>query len=218
VTRTARGRLVFAAVSVCVACVATPAVVPKTVDGIQTLVDTQYYPVYGTTPTEWSTSARREAARAGVRVPALAMTGFVMNSFYRARTTEYGCEPHDPSVILGIRFVMPHLASDTGVSGDNRAAWDALMRALWIHESAHATVATRSAVEFRDSLRVMHSGECGLMTSHVTAVHKEIQDRYEALQKVVDDRRRLGTRAVGEIAAFRGTFLSIDTTFRDSAP
>lgn len=211
-------RIALIAIAACVACVAAPASTPKAVDGIRTLADTVYYPVHGTTPREWATSSRAEAARAGVRVPAIAMLGFANRWVYTAQHSEYGCEPHDPAVILGIRFVMPRLASDTGVTREDMTAWEGLMRTLWVHEKAHATIARKSAVEFRDSLRVLHSGECGVLMAHVSAVAKEVQQRYEALQVELDDRRQRGSRPAGQIDAFRGTFLGVDTTFRDSVP
>jgi predicted secreted Zn-dependent protease len=204
--------------AMCVGCTTPPASMPRAVNGVRALVDTLYCPVYGATPREWATSSQKEAARAGVLVPHLAMTAFANKWVYFLRPSEYGCELRVPVVLLGIRFVMPRLAVDSGVSADDMAAWQGRQRSLWIHEGAHATIAMRSAIEFRDSLRVLHSSECGLLDSRVQGVASGVTMRAQALQDSLDARSRRGQALAGQIAAFRRTVLAVDTTFRDSVP
>ncbi|CAN5558274.1 hypothetical protein BH09GEM1_BH09GEM1_23780 [soil metagenome] len=191
---------------------------PKAVDGVRSLIDTTYYTVSGTNPQEWVASSAAAAARAGLSPRALAMTANVNKWVYTARPSEFGCEPHDATVILGITFVMPRLASESGVKQEDLAAWRGLVRYLWVHEQTHASIAMRSAIEFRDSLRVLHSGECGLLTTHVSSVAKGIADRYTALHRALDDREHAAQHSAGQIAQFRGSRLSVDTLFRDAVP
>ena len=198
-----------------VACGAPGTPTPKSVDGVRPLIDTTYYAVTGSTPAEWIASSARAAARVGVPPRALAMMANVNKWMYTARTSEYGCEPHDATVILGITFLIPRLASETGVAPDNLAAWNGLVRYLWVHEQTHAAIAMRSAIEFRDSLRVLHSGECGLLESHVAAASNAVTAKYNALRAALDDREHAAQRVAGQIAVFRGSRLARDTTFRD---
>lgn len=211
-------QLGLVAIAMRLACVASPVAFPKNADGIRTLTDTVYYTVYGTTPTQWMTSARVEAARAGIRVPSVALTAGANRWTYSARPSEFGCEPHDVVVILGLRFVMPRLATESGVTADDLAAWQGFVRYVWVHEKSHAAIAMRSAIEFRDSLRVLHAGECGLLTSHVESVAGGVRERSRVLQDALDARARTGGHAAGQIRVFRGSVLAVDTTFRDSVP
>ena len=192
----------------------TPA--PKAVDGVKSLIDTTYYAVRGSTPQEWIASSEAAGARVGLSPRALAMTANFNKWVYTARPSEYGCEPHDPTIILGITFVMPRLASDSGVKAEDMAAWQGLVRYLWVHEQTHATIALHSAIEFRDSLRVLHSGECGLLKSRVAEVSKAVAAKYLVQQRALDEREHAAQHSGGQITQFRGSRLSVDTTFRDT--
>lgn len=201
---------------VTMACAVPVTPVPKAVSGVRPVVDTTYYVVTGTTPQEWEASSATAAARVGLSPRALAMTANYNKTVYTAHATEYGCEPHDPTVILGITFVMPRLDSDSGVGAGDLAAWQALVRYLWTHENTHAAIAMRSAIEFRDSLRVLHSGECGLLKARVDAVSRAVAAKYGVLHRDLDDREHAAQHSAGQIAQFRGSRLAVDTTFRDT--
>jgi predicted secreted Zn-dependent protease len=182
------------------------------------MIDTTYYVVTGLTPAEWAASSASAAARFGLSPRALAMTANYNKWVYALRPSAYGCEPRDVNVILGITFVMPRLASDSGVSADDMSAWRGLVRYLWVHEQTHAAIATRSAVEFRDSLRVLHSGECGLLRARAGEVSNEVTAKYNVLQRALDDREHAAQHSEGQIRQFRGSRLAVDTTFRDTVP
>lgn len=211
-------RIAICGLAAGMACATAPASAPRAVDGLRTLIDTVYFPVSGTEPKEWAASSVRAAARAGVRPGHLAMTGYVPRWTYAPRVTEFGCEPRNPVLILGIAFVMPRLQTESGVSASDLAAWQGYMRALWRHEEAHATLAMRSGTELRDSLRVVHSGECGLLQSHIEGVAKAIDEKYQRLQAAVDEGSRTGSRVSGQPLPFMGSVLAIDTTYRDAVP
>ena len=181
-------------------------------------MDTVYYPVRGTTPLEWSQSAIVEAARVGIMLPTVALTAYAPRWTYTPRNTAYGCEPREPVLILGIRFIMPRLADERGASSSDLSAWQARQRALWRHEEGHAALALRSGKELRDSLRVLHAAECGLLNDRINDVARGIDARYRMLQEVYDDRARHGARASEQIQRFRGLSIAVDTTYRDSVP
>src|SRR3954464_4157800 len=110
-TQRAAGRLSAFVVLGFVACSVPVTTAPKAVDGVRSLVDTTYYAVPGHTPQDWIASSAKAGATVGLASRVLAMTGNVNKWVYATRPSEYGCEPHDATVILGITFVMPRLVS-----------------------------------------------------------------------------------------------------------
>ena len=113
---------------------------------------------------------------------------------------------------------MPRLQTESGVGANDLATWQGNVRALWRHEEGHATLAMRSGTELRDSLRVLHAGECGLLNAHIDSVARGIDVKYRRLQGAADERARTNARAAGQIVQFRGSVLAVDTTYRDSVP
>ncbi|MDQ2664829.1 MAG: DUF922 domain-containing Zn-dependent protease [Gemmatimonadota bacterium] len=182
------------------------------------MIDTVYYQVSGSTPWEWMAAAPAAAAAAGIPASFQALTISAPRSTYVLRNSEFGCEARNAAVVLGISFVMPRLASDNGVSAENMTEWRRRMQSLWTHEGGHATRAMRAAAELRDSLRVLHDPECGLLRSRLFVAQQRVTEKYRLLQADYDARTQHGLRQGAMIIPFRGVRLAVDTTFRDTVP
>ena len=199
------------------ACVSSTSTLPST-PGVRAVVDTTFYETGGVTRRQWLASMRAAAARAGVRPPYLAHTAWQTRWSYGAsRATTLGCEARLPVIEVTIRYTMPRLASDSGVSLEEMLEWRRHSASLWRHEEGHGLRALRAATEMRDSLSRLRAPDCEALRLVAARAMDAVMRKHRALQDAYDARTAHGARQ-GAALMLPGMRPPVDTTYRDTMP
>jgi Predicted secreted Zn-dependent protease len=116
-------------------------------------------------------------------------------SYASSAVTALGCQAQSPSVELTIHYLMPRLASDSGVAPEDLLEWRRHAISLWRHEEGHALRAVRGAAEMRDSLSRLRADDCTALRSSIPGAmdavlfkYKALRDRYDAQTPTVPGR------------------------------
>jgi len=146
-----------------------------------TSVDTVFYEVAGSTPSEWRRQLPRAAAAAGMPRGAVTYTlaHMILNPGY-TRTTPTGCQFEQSFLQLRLGHVMPRLSTRAAPSAGDRASWDGFVAALWERAHLSEEVGQRLADSVRAEVRRERAESCAPLIEQTRRLTDGFGARYRA--------------------------------------
>ncbi|MCW2962030.1 MAG: hypothetical protein JWM90_2417 [Thermoleophilia bacterium] len=145
---------------------------------------TTYYSVYGATVP----GIRASLDAKGPGGHDARANGYVAWRYSFVRSSR-GCSIGSVSVTVRQRYTMPKWSMPTDAAADVRAAWDAYLVRLWVHEKGHGFLTRQAAAKVNFVLmRVGTRSTCSALDAAASSVAKS-QMRLDGLRQAAYDAR-----------------------------
>lgn len=154
--------------------------------GLKQDIDTHYYQVYGTTPTEVRTQLNECGAKSGGEGYD-AYTSYYINWAYNYQPIAGGCLVKDVAVGAKIDFFYPKWEDPGNAQAGLKENWQRYMNNLETHENGHKDIALAGAQAILDALVSLPTySTCDEAQSTANSTAQGIFNDYDARQEAYD--------------------------------
>ena len=147
-----------------------------------------YYTIVAETPQELD-----EQLSLNSRNGYSADTKWSINTGYRFKNTNFGCQLDDSKIELKIIYTMPEWSNKNESSTELQELWDTWYKDLLKHEENHGFHGRQAYNEIKQNLYVSHNANnCAQLTTNLKVLVDRILFKYSQEDKYYDERTNHG--------------------------